>query len=328
LGVSLLLAIAVSYSGAVQSATSAGTVVSNAATANYTIGVTPGVATAAVDFTVLEVIDVAVSWDDGANIFVSSPDSDQVATFTVVNTGNGTEAFTLSVANVASPADDFDFDPISNVEIYLDTNGNGVFEPGTADDLYIPSTNDPMIPQNGSQLLFVVADVPASQPDLAEGHLQLTATSTNVTVGGQPAGTVLAAAGDGGVDAVVGSTLGDGEATAIFQVSSVVVTLTTEVDLVVDPYGTATFVPTAEVTYLDTLIVSGGTAILLTASNPIPANTTFKPGSITLNGVSLTDQSDGDAGRFDSAANGSIEIVLGDTIGGTTNEIRFTVIID
>ncbi|MGH8503429.1 MAG: hypothetical protein ACREVE_13350 [Gammaproteobacteria bacterium] len=103
--------------------TPAGTTVANTAIVNFEVGGAAGTASASDRFSVAEIIDVAVTWQDGASPPAASPDTDRVLTFLVSNTGNGEEAFSLQVNNRAPGTDDFDPD---TARIFLDGNGNGV----------------------------------------------------------------------------------------------------------------------------------------------------------------------------------------------------------
>jgi len=64
-------------------------------------------------------------------------------------------------------------------------------------------------------------------------------------------------------------------------------------------------------------------------TDPIPANTSYFPESITLNGAALTDVADADVGAYTATPTPEVSVGLGDlveTSGAQT--IEFTVIID
>ena len=95
---------------------------------------------------------------------------------------------------------------------------------------------------------------------------------------------------------------------------------------VADLYNGSTITPGAIVTYTLTATVGGtGSLANLRVSDPIPADTTYEPGSITLDGTPLTDAADGDAGRLDGS---DIEVALGTVAGGDAHVISFKVKID
>ena len=96
----------------------------------------------------------------------------QVLTYQVTNTGNGTEAFTLS-ADTARTGDDFDtvFE-----QIVLDTNDNGVYDPGV-DTIYTPGTNDPSLAADESVTVFILSEIPAAANDAERAEVELSAVA-------------------------------------------------------------------------------------------------------------------------------------------------------
>jgi len=58
----------------------------------------------------------------------------------------------------------------------------------------------------------------------------------------------------------------------------------------------------------------------------IPAGTTYAPGTLALDGSTLSDAADGDAGRASDAD--GINVSLGTVAGGTTRNVTFDVVID
>jgi uncharacterized repeat protein (TIGR01451 family) len=315
------------WSVSAEALTSAGTVVNNTATASYLISGSPASTDASVAFTVQEIIDVSVSWTDGTNVIVSSPDTAQVSSFDIANTGNGSETFSLAVGNVASPTDQFDFNLVTEVAIYVEDGTT----PGFQDSEDIPYTgpgNNPTIAAESTLSVYLVANIQASLTDGDQGHLTISVDSTTAGAAGSAAGTSLAGLGDSSVDAIVGSSQADGSDTAIYQVSSVDVDVTKVIQTVLDPFGGITYVPGSEVTYRITVTVTGGIAQALAIVDPIPANTTYKANSLFLDTVLMTDASDGDAGDYNVSQTGAVTVVLGDTSGGTVSDIDLTVTID
>ena len=107
--------------------TSAGIDISNTASVDYAIaGSSSTTNSNTVTFRVDEKLDVNVSWQDAANVVVGSPDTNQVLTYLLTNTGNGNDSYTLNVQNTLGGDQ---FNPVL-VDIYLDANGNGIFNPG------------------------------------------------------------------------------------------------------------------------------------------------------------------------------------------------------
>lgn len=313
--------------------TSAGTIINNTATASYTVSGTPATASGSVAFTVQEVIDVSLTWDS-INAVVGSPETDQATTFTLLNSGNGSETFEITIANVSSPTDDFDFTLPADAQVYIEDGTTAGFQLAE-DTLYIFNTNDPVLLQGASQIIYLVADTPAALTHGDEGHLTLTVQSATAGAAGAAAGTSLTNLGDGGaIDAIVGSTQADASDTSIYQISTVIVDVTKSILSIVDEFGGTEFIPNAEVTYRIAVTVTGGTAEALTIVDPIPANTTYNTDSMMLElppaaAIGLLDAIDGDAGDFNLTNAGAITIALGDIVGGGgTINIDLTVTID
>lgn len=294
--------------------TAAGTTISNTAQVTYT---DPGgnpvtVPSNTVDLRVDEVLNVTVVSADPGDIVSLPGATNQVLTFNVTNTGNGPEAFRLAPINaIGGDA----FDP-TTTSLVLDTNGNGVYDAGV-DTVYTPGSNDPLLAPDASVRVFVLSTVPASATDGQRGQTDLTATAVT---GSGPPGTVFAGQGAGGGDAVVGTTTAVGRDDGFYIVSAATVAFVKSAT-VRDPFGGTTSVPGSVITYTLVATVSGtGTLNNLAAGDTIPANTTYLPSSITLQGAPLTDATDGDAGEF--AAN-RVTVRFGSVAGGQTRTVTF-----
>ena len=269
---------------------------------------------------------MSVAFTNASNIIVSSPDTDQVAIFDITNTGNGSETFSFSLDNVASPADDFDFTLPAEAAIYIEDGTTPGFQI-TEDTLYT-GANNPVIASEASQTVYIVAQVPGGLANLAEGHLEFTAESTTAGAAGVAAGTALVGLGDTGVDAIVGTSQASSSDTAIYEVSAATVDITAEIIEVEDQFGGNILIPGAEVTYLLTVTIGGGIAENTIVTDPIPNDTTYVPETVVLDGVPLTDADDADSGNFNVTTAGAISVFLGDTLGGTVFEIEVTVVIN
>ena len=268
-----------------------------------------------------EVVGVSVVWQDASDIIVDPGDTNQVLTFMLTNTGNGTETFRLTADSATGGGE---YNP-SFVNIYLDTNGNGLYDPGD-DALYFPTVNDPALPADGSALVFVLNDIPVGISNGDHGNCQLSATSSTGT--GAP-GTVFPSAGDGGTDAILGTGGGSTDATGSYFVSSVTVSVVKSV-LVTDPTGGSEPVTGAVLTYSIAVAVSGsGTAEGLVITDPIPSNTTYRSGTLTLNTASLTDAADADAGDVGVSTPNEVTVLVGDVSTASPLQIiTFDVIIN
>ncbi|GAA4003690.1 hypothetical protein [Sphingomonas humi] len=261
-----------------------------------------------------ERIDVAVASLDGGSVPVAAGDQNRVLSFRVVNAGNAPEAFVLSAVGAIGGDQ---WDP-AITSLALDTNGNGLFDPGV-DQTYRAGTDDPLLKADASITVFVLGGVPAGLADAAVGLASLRATA--VTGSGAP-GTVFAGRGEGGTEAVVGGTT----ATAITQgsyVASLAVPQLAKAQQIVDPNGGSSALPGALITY--TLTASYQGAVPTSGGlveDPIPAGTSYVAGSLKLNGASLTDAADGDAGEAGTAG---IRVAIGALSAKSNAVISFQV---
>lgn len=304
----------------------AGTQIQNQASATYDIGGTPFATTSGTNIvTVDEIVDVQVTLQS-AVVPVSTPDTDQVLAYLVTNTGNGTEEFELAVTNLIG-ADDFD--PVF-ASVWLD-DGDAVFS-SALDTPYVVNSNDPNLdandPANDSVLVFVLSDIPSS---LADGNIGLNRlTATSVVMGAQVAGFTSAGTGDGGTDAVAGTSGAQSQDEGTYVVAAVAVALTKTSTIVPHAIFGTQPVPGATIRYEITVAVTGsGTAQNVVITDAIPVGTIYEGASLELDGSGLTDASDPDAGDFDISLANGITVNLGDVPGGALNSvINFNVLID
>lgn len=265
-----------------------------------------------------ELLDVTVVTSDPGDIATDPGATAQVTTYQVTNTGNGQEAFTLS-ADTAKGGDDFD---TTFEQIVLDTNNNGVYDAGV-DTVYTAGTNDPDLAPDASVTVFILSTIPAAANDGERAEIELSGVA--VTGSGVP-GTAFAGQGDGGGDAVVGSTGADSEDSSFFIVQAAQIALVKSAT-VLDPFGGSESVPGATITYQLVATVTGtGNLTNLVITDNIPADTSYTAETITLEGAGLTDSdADADAGSFDGT---KIAVALGTVAGGQTRTTTFQVIID
>jgi len=294
--------------------TIAGTEILNVAQASYDGPTGPILVDSnEVIITVDELLDVTVASTDPGDVATAPAATQQVLGYQVTNTGNGTEAFTLA-ADTAATGDDFDtvFE-----QIILDSNDNGIYDPGV-DTLYVPGTNDPVLAPDESIAAFILSTIPAGAADAERAEVALSATAN--TGSGAP-GTIFADAGDGGGDAVVGTTGADAQDSGFFIIQAADLALVKSAT-VLDPFGGTQPIPGAVITYQIIATVSGtGTLNNLQVNDAVPAATTYNNETITLDGTAQTDDAtDADAGAFDGS---QISVNLGNVAGGTTRTITF-----
>lgn len=294
----------------------AGTLIENTASATYRVGTqTLAADSNTVTLRVDELLDVAVAGLDSGPVPASGPTA--VLTFSITNTGNGPEAFKLTAnPNVAGN----DFTPVID-GIAVDTNGNGVYDPGV-DQILATSAPTGLLAPDTAVTVFVLVSVPAGTSDSDTAAVDLLAEA--VTGTGAP-GTVFAGQGESGGDAVAGATGGDDNAAATILVQAITVQITKSAS-VLDPFGGSEIVPGAVVTYqLLTAVTGTGTIELLDVTDAIPTGTTYRPASLALDSAPLTDAADADAG---TASTAGIAVAIGNASAVNSFTITFDVVID
>ena len=268
-----------------------------------------------------ELLDVTVVRTDPGDIITNPGKTGNVQSFRITNTGNGDEAFIITV-NTANGGDDFD--PTLQ-QIAIDSNNNNVYDAGV-DSVYVAGSNDPVISPDQSRTVFVITSTPSGIADGARANVSLTATAVT---GSGAAGTAFVGQGQGGGNAVVGSSGAVAVANGFLAVQSTSLTLIKSASIA-DPFGGQRPLPGAIVTYRLVATVSGtGTLNNLTINDPIPSGSNYQTGSMTLQtsaaaAVSLTDAADSDAGIFNGTR---ITIAAGNVPGGETRTVTFRVVI-
>lgn len=344
-------------------ATAAGTTISNIATVNYQVGGvnqtpigssptgnTSGGGTPTT-FLVDREIGVLVAQVGGTVVSVSPGQTQAVNTFTVTNTGNATQDFLLAGLNRSNGAtstapngtDNLD---VSNIKVFVDTNGNGTYDAGTDTQVFVDE-----LPAGSSKTVFIVADVPASATSGQQALVSLVAQAAQGGAGGtqgtaitnddnghvSPAGTysngaTSVAAGTAStvadsattVNTVFIDTAGDVSSTGaadtssngqhsktgVYSVSSATLSVTKTATVISDPInGTSNpkAIPGATMQYTITVVNSGSAnATSVKVTDPIPANTTYVAGSIKQNSTAQTDAGGDDNSDFNVTTAGAI----------------------
>ncbi len=288
--------------------TAAGTVIANTATVNYNQGGTDLTAVSNTDTVqVAEILDVVVTLSSPVVTVLAGATQEELL-FTVTNTGNGTETFSLLPQSAGIAGDDFD--PVLSVpSIYFDSDDSGDLSAG--DVAYVPGSNDPVLAADATIRVLLVNDIPAAAPNGGLGRSQLTATAQT---GNGPAGTVFAGQGEGGTDAVTGTTEASAAETGEYLVQTLQMSVV-KTQAIADPFGGSQPVPGARITYRVVVTVTGSdTAAGASFEDAIPANTTYVTGSLALNGGGLSDASDADAGAFIALPAPRVQVQLGDLV--------------
>ncbi|MEP1230305.1 MAG: hypothetical protein ABJG88_06485 [Litorimonas sp.] len=201
--------------------TPAGTSVSNTFTLDYSVGNVPQPPIDSSDpndpngptlFTVDRLVNLTVESDGDTTVAPGSINQDLV--FSVLNTGNDTQGYALSIIEETAAPDTFDTDVPTNATpiTYFIDDGNGVFEPNAGDGA--PITYDPANPPQlaPDAVIFVVIeqDIPTGSTDGLRAEITLVADSLD-------AGTTTPTVGDSDGNTLVGgaeNVLADGTSTA------------------------------------------------------------------------------------------------------------------
>ncbi|HEU0045673.1 hypothetical protein [Sphingomonas sp.] len=318
LGLALVPTLALGAAPAMAAGTQAGTTIRNTASASFDGNAgTTTITSNTVEFKVDEVLDVAVAGKDSGDASTRAGATGQVRTFTVTNAGNGAEGFRLVASGTVGGNG---FNP-TVTSIVLDSNNNGIHEPGVDQVIAADGTIAAMNPDD-AVTVFVISTVPADAANGQRGAVSLTATA--LTGSGAP-GITFAGQGTGGGDAVVGATRSTALAAGAFVLTRATVTLVKSAT-VVDPFGGSRAVPGSLVTYRIAAAIGGsGSVAGLRVTDTIPTGTKYRPGTLTLNGTALTDGADSDAGV--ASATG-IDANLGTQAAGQNHTVQFTVVID
>lgn len=273
--------------------TLAGTVVSNTATVNFSVGGVPQTAvnSAAANFTVDRRVNLAVAEDGAVTTSVSPGSTDRVTKFILTNTTNDTLDFSLGAAQDAGGTaahggtDNFN---ATNVRIFVDNVSGGgtvgTYDPGVDTLTYV----DELVADT-SRAIFVVVDIPLGQAngDIAGVTLTATAAAGGVaatqgsdlsqTVGGNTAGIDTLfddAAGD--TDAVRDGRSSDDDD---YTVSAATITLTKSSRIVSDPVRGITnplVIPGALVEYCIAVANTGSAAATgIAFSDTLPGDVTW-----------------------------------------------------
>lgn len=294
----------------------AGTLIENTASATYTSGAaTTTVQSNTVTVKVDELLDVAIASLDAAPRSIGPATA--VLTFQLTNIGNGAEAFRLT-ANPAIAGNGFD----AVVQtLAIDSNGNGVYDPGV-DVTLANGGASAAIAADAKITVFAVVTLPADAIDGETAQLRLSAQAATGT--GSP-GTVFAGQGLGGGDAVVGASTAQDDALGALVASLGLVRLTKSFTIL-DPFGGSQPVPGAVVTFSIRADVAGtGTVSDLRITDGIPTGTSYRTATLKLEGSALTDAADADAGA--ASASGVI-VDLGTVTGGSSRTVTFSTTIN
>lgn len=323
------------------SGTAAGTVVTNTAQASYSVN---GTAQTATSNTATFVVDRKVNLTVTAqptNTSVNLGQTGAVLTYKVTNNTNGTQDFLLAAdqtltSGVLPGTANF---TANNLKVYVDSNKNGVYDPGVDTATYIDE-----LPEDASVTVFVVGDIPTTNA----ATLDFVGLNATVAAGGTPGtqGAALVATpvtqadstttvdvvfADNDSDGIGPDTAynGQGRAYAAYEVSvhNVALSVVKSSQVLSDGVSAANpkALPGAVVLYCLTVnnATLGTSANNIALTDVIPANTTYVAGSIQVGalgtgGVCLT-------GGVPIADDGSTTGLYGGSFNATTKTVTATI---
>lgn len=334
------------------SGTAAGTSVTNTASVGYSIG---GVAQTPVSsntasFVVDRKVNVTVAQVGGQTTLGSAGETNVAIAFTVTNNTNSVQDFRLItaqqntlVSTLLGHSDNFD---VSNLRVFVDSNGNGSYDAGTDTATYIDE-----LAADATITVFLVADIPSSVPSNPYAGVGLTAVTAAGGTGGSlgaDLGASLLADSANTIDNVFADAAGtldatrDGRHSAVgeYGVGTATLAVTKTATTISDPVNLGVFpkaIPGAIVEYCIQVRNSGtGTASDIAITDAIPANSTYLSGSLLVggttllgvcnaDGTSVTDANDSDAGQYDGT---SVKANIASLAAGVTRTARFRVTLD
>jgi len=264
------------FTGVYAAGTASGTTITNSVTLNYNVALIPQTAINATDgtgFVVDNKVNFTTANNDGAQIVVSPGDADKLTTWTLANTGNAAQYFTLAATNLTGGesiyghADTADTGTLS-IEYSTDSGGS-----------WIPYTGAFQIAVDTSVLVRVAADIPLSVVNGDVMNIQLEATATDsggtplvATSGPDNIGTVDIVLAEGVPDPVQGNTQYDGKFSVWggYIVQSATMAVTKSSIVISDPVNSTTNpkrIPGATIRYCFTVDNTGlldATSVVLT----------------------------------------------------------------
>lgn len=332
-----IIALAAAPAAAAAEGTEAGTTITNTATVDFRVGGIDQTAVVASDsFVVDRKINLVAVVVPAAPVSVTPGQTRAVNTLEVTSTSNAVIDLGLSLAQPdggAAPFGGTDTFDVTNAEIYLDSNDNGVWDAGDALITYL----DEVAPDTAIRV-FVVADVPLAgrvNGDVAAVTLTLQARESGAA--GTQGAIIAETTGPDTAqeDTVFADSAGpmdaprDGQfsVAASYSVFAALLTASKTSRVVSDPFNLTTdpkAIPGAVIEYC--VAVSNGagaaTAANVVVTDVVPGELTFDAafgvrvnGSVDGGGVC---QADGSAGGSFDAGTATVTAPLDDIAAGET----------
>ncbi len=245
-----------------------------------------------------DLLDVAIAADHPDVPVPATAETVLAVGFVATNGGNGAGRFILAATT--------DRDAVVT-GLAVDSDGDGAYDP--ARDI---APAEPVIALAAGERRRVFVLVRGAAQAGTAVSLAITAAAAH----GAP-GTIVAGAGQDGGDAVVGPTGATATARTLFVDGATAAARLDKSQTVRATDGSAR--AGAIVTYrLDARFT--GPAPAAAVVDPIPAGTTYVPGSITLDGLALTDAVDADPASFDGT---TVRVAFGDIGAATVRTVQF-----
>ncbi|MGA9581694.1 MAG: hypothetical protein WBR13_06970 [Allosphingosinicella sp.] len=338
---SVLAAATVAASPAFAAGTTAGTTVTNSVTLDYRVGgIDQAQVSASDSFVVDRKVNFIVTETGNSATTVTPGQSAAVTIFSVTNSSNAPLDFALAPSQLSGGtaphglADNFD---VGNVKVYVDTNGNGGYDPGTDQEAsYLDQ-----VAADTSQTVFIVADIPVGRATNDAAGVRLTATAAEATAAASLGATVTQTSGanTSGVDTVFADTNAGGNvardgihfAEDDYVILAAALTATKTSRVISDPFNGSTdpkMIPGAVVEYCIAVANGAGsaTATGINISDEVPIQTTYDPAfGIRLNGTVTGSSCNSDGTSGGSYNNGIVAGTLNDIVAGVTRTLVFRV---
>jgi uncharacterized repeat protein (TIGR01451 family) len=275
----------------------AGSTISNRAEATYTDDEGTGFATVSptVTLTVLTVAAITVTPDETEPSATVSPNERVARLFRVCNTGNTPDFYTITSAEVTTPA--------ALVSLHFDNDASGTLTP-TDREIVVGTTMSPRL--NVGQCVGVVAEVDTNAGRTGEQfHIHINARSAvteAVNAGVEDAGTIINTYGNGArFSAPADPTLPPVK--------------------LVEGHDRVTAAPGQPLDYTIAFRNSGDVAARsVVLRDDLPAGLEYVPNTLRLNGRALTDADDSDEGSFGGVR---VEVRLAQVAVGESIEVAF-----
>lgn len=267
--------------------TPSGDIITNTATVNYTVAsVAQTPITANTSFSVDTIVRFNLT--GGVVVNVTPGEANRSQVYTLTNTSNAISQFTLTPSNLGG--DDFQMNtpgsPTAGVNVYADTNSNGVYNAGT--DLQV-SANVSLAP-GASAVYFLVGDTPLSASNNQNALVQLAVQAINPATSAAWVNDTGADTQGGTVGYVPQIVVGNNTATngGSFHIQTATLAITKSSSVISDPINNTgaarKAIPGAVMQYQILVANTGSSPATLqnvTDTLPAPATIVFRQGDFT-----------------------------------------------